>query len=272
MACMRNARSNTAVLAVVADLAERFGAAVIRRQSEAAFFPSRDQARAIGRGVHPRFREIPRRWFDFGGRERISRGPAEPVEGSMASTNHRRTGLRVFRQRGAQRRSCRCCGRVRRSNFISSSGGGSRRSRHAHRTPDYPRSLRRRRPQARRAPSYAGTTSREAQRAIADALPLLQASKRVDVVEVVDPKFLDENRRRLDDIGAWLVRHDVNAQCRATNSSGEEAVQLAEITRDLEADLIVAGAFGHSRLREWAFGGVTREFVLQADRCVLASR
>jgi nucleotide-binding universal stress UspA family protein len=39
----------------------------------------------------------------------------------------------------------------------------------------------------------------------------------------------------------------------------------------MKADLIVAGAFGHSRLLEWAFGGVTRDLLLRSDRCVLSS-
>ena len=54
-------------------------------------------------------------------------------------------------------------------------------------------------------------------------------------------------------------------------SSGTEAAHLAAIAKDLEVDLIVAGAFGRSRLREWAFGGVTRDLLLKADRCTLVS-
>jgi nucleotide-binding universal stress UspA family protein len=86
--------------------------------------------------------------------------------------------------------------------------------------------------------------SREARRAVADALPMLQVSKRVDGVE---------------------------SHCSAEVSIGAEAGQLAAIARDLGANLIVAGAFGHSRLREWAFGGVTKDLLLRADCCVLAS-
>ena len=40
---------------------------------------------------------------------------------------------------------------------------------------------------------------------------------------------------------------------------------------ELAADVVVAGAYGHSRLREWAFGGVTRDLLLQAQRCILVS-
>jgi nucleotide-binding universal stress UspA family protein len=41
--------------------------------------------------------------------------------------------------------------------------------------------------------------------------------------------------------------------------------------REQGADLLVAGAYGHSRVREWALGGVTRDLLLRAERCALVS-
>ena len=114
--------------------------------------------------------------------------------------------------------------------------------------------------------------SREARRAVADALPMLQASKRVDVVEIVEAEAVDEvastsrRRRRLARAARRRMR-----PVRRKSRTGPEARQLAATARDLNADLIVAGAFGHSRLREWAFGGVTKDLLLHADCCVLAS-
>lgn len=113
--------------------------------------------------------------------------------------------------------------------------------------------------------------SREARRAIVDAVPLLQAAERVDVVEIVEPRRIEDAEARLSEIAAWLAGHRIEASCAAETSHGPESVQLGEIARARGADLIVAGAFGHSRLREWAFGGVTRDLVLNSDRCVLAS-
>ena len=113
--------------------------------------------------------------------------------------------------------------------------------------------------------------SREARRAIADAVPLLQAAERVDVVEIVEPRRIEDAQARLSEIAAWLAGHRIEASCAAETCRGPESVRLGEIARDRGADLIVAGAFGHSRLREWAFGGVTRDLVLNSDRCVLAS-
>ena len=113
--------------------------------------------------------------------------------------------------------------------------------------------------------------TREARRAVADAVPILQAMQRVDVVELVASDAVDEARRRLADLRDWLIRHGVDCTCSVEVGRGVEAAQLAGIARDLRADLIVAGAFGHSRLREWAFGGVTRDLLLTGERCVLAS-
>ena len=106
--------------------------------------------------------------------------------------------------------------------------------------------------------------SREARRAVADALPILKASKGVDVVELAREHEMEAARRRVADVGEWLARHGVEANCLASPLKGAEAAGLAEIAKDLEADLIVAGAFGHSRLRDWAFGGVTQDLLLQS--------
>ncbi len=113
--------------------------------------------------------------------------------------------------------------------------------------------------------------SREARRAIADALPILKLSQAVDVVELVSEHEIEATRGRLAEVGDWLHRHDVEPNCLATPLSGAEPTHLAAIAKDLEADLIVAGAFGHSRLREWAVGGVTRDLLVKAERCTLLS-
>jgi nucleotide-binding universal stress UspA family protein len=113
--------------------------------------------------------------------------------------------------------------------------------------------------------------SREARRAAIDALPILRASKEVQVVELAHEHEIDLARGRVADVGDWLHRHGVEATCVATPLSGAESAHLARIAEDIKADLIVAGAFGHSRLREWAFGGVTRDLLVRAERCTLVS-
>jgi nucleotide-binding universal stress UspA family protein len=113
--------------------------------------------------------------------------------------------------------------------------------------------------------------SRETRRAVADALPMLKASRRVNLVELVEAEGVDHSRRRLEEVAQWLSRNGVESNSSSEVANGSEALQLAAIAKDLRADLIVAGAFGHSRMREWAFGGVTRDLLLCADRCILAS-
>ncbi|HSV01406.1 MAG TPA: universal stress protein, partial [Roseiarcus sp.] len=113
--------------------------------------------------------------------------------------------------------------------------------------------------------------SREARRAVADALPMLKASRAVDVVELVGRHEIERAQARVADVGEWLHRHGVEANCFTIPLAGVESVHLAAIAQDLEADLVVAGAFGHSRLREWAFGGVTQDLLTRGERCTLVS-
>jgi nucleotide-binding universal stress UspA family protein len=104
--------------------------------------------------------------------------------------------------------------------------------------------------------------SSEAQRAIADALPFMKRASTVTVVAVSDEK---ERPSGLDDAVAFLVRHGVAARGEVlpTKSSAVEDVILGH-ARHTGADLIVAGAYGHSRFREWAFGGVTRTLLQES--------
>jgi len=113
--------------------------------------------------------------------------------------------------------------------------------------------------------------TREARRALADAVPLLIRAGQVTLVEIAAKDDLIAARRRLADVVAWLARHGVAAQPIAAESNGDDAGLLAAIVPGRKADLVVAGAYGHSRLREWAFGGVTRNFLLHADQCLLVS-
>ena len=113
--------------------------------------------------------------------------------------------------------------------------------------------------------------SRESRRAIADALPILKSSHAVDVVELASEQEIEPAQARLADVSDWLQRHGVDANCFATPLTGVESAHLATIAEDLGADLVVAGAFGHSRLREWAFGGVTQDLLAGGERCAFVS-
>jgi len=111
----------------------------------------------------------------------------------------------------------------------------------------------------------------EARRAVFDALPLLREVGGVAVATIGGEAELEAARFRLEDVVAWLDRHGVVAQAIAAASQGDDASGLRAIAREQGADLIVAGAFGHSRLREWVFGGVTRDLLRRSDRFTLLS-
>lgn len=112
--------------------------------------------------------------------------------------------------------------------------------------------------------------AREARRAVADALPLLHKAKEVNVVEVVES---DGDRSaaqaRVDDVVAWLKRHDILAFARVQKAA-DQMDQVDRIGKS-SADLIVAGAYGHTRFREWVFGGVTRDLITRSRQCSFLS-
>jgi nucleotide-binding universal stress UspA family protein len=113
--------------------------------------------------------------------------------------------------------------------------------------------------------------TREARRAAADALPLLKLAGSVTVVEIASEVDLPAARSHLEDVVGWLKRHGVVAESLAQRSTGDDAAALHAIAHDQGADIFVAGAYGHSRMREWALGGVTRDFLLGASCCSLVS-
>ena len=113
--------------------------------------------------------------------------------------------------------------------------------------------------------------TREARRSVFDALPLLQLAQQVMVVEIAAEDELAAARRRLDDVAAWLGRHGIVAQAQACISSGDDAARLRQIAEDQDAGVLVAGAYGHSRVREWVFGGVTHDLLLHGNCCALVA-
>jgi nucleotide-binding universal stress UspA family protein len=113
--------------------------------------------------------------------------------------------------------------------------------------------------------------TREARRAVADALPFLKAARRVVVVQIAETDELADAGKNVADVAGWLARHGVRAEGIAAQLTGDDALQLQATASEHGADLIVAGAYGHARLREWALGGVTYDLLLRADVCTLLS-
>jgi nucleotide-binding universal stress UspA family protein len=113
--------------------------------------------------------------------------------------------------------------------------------------------------------------TRETRRAVLDALPLLKKAARVTLAEIAVEDRLPLAHKHLEEVAGWLGRHGVKAEGRASLSTGEDADRLYAIAKEQGADVVVAGAYGHSRLREWVLGGVTRDLLLRADICALVS-
>jgi len=111
---------------------------------------------------------------------------------------------------------------------------------------------------------------REARRAVRDALPMLQGADEVMVVEVAERSVAQEAERGLDDVANYLKRHGVGVTGKVfLRREGTIASELLHFAQREKSDLLVAGAYGHSRLGEWVFGGVTRDLLEQSPICCL---
>ena len=268
MVCMRVGQSNAALLKVAADLAQRFGSRIVgvaaRQVSTHAYVrgagpfepqdydPQKfvDEARA----AEDEFRAALAGFGSVDWRMQMTSGPAQDYVAGEA-----RCADVVIAPFDARERAFFPSGQAEIGDLVMRLG------RPILTTPAGVTGL------AFRQALVCFKEVREARRALADSLPFLKAMQRVHVVEIAEAGAIEGAARRLDDVKAWLALNGVDAACEAAPAVGGVAEQLTAFASNLNADLIVAGAFGHSRLREWAFGGVTRDFLLRSDRCVLSS-
>ncbi|MBX6327566.1 MAG: universal stress protein [Pseudolabrys sp.] len=100
--------------------------------------------------------------------------------------------------------------------------------------------------------------SRAATRAVADSLPLLQKAKTVEIVIVASKPEKDDEVPGAD-LAQHLARHGLAVEVkRITSPDVDVASTLLSYAADAGVDMIVMGGYGHSRLREFVLGGVTR--------------
>ena len=100
--------------------------------------------------------------------------------------------------------------------------------------------------------------SRAATRAIADSMPFLQKAKQVEIVMVSGNKPKNDEIAGVD-LGQHLARHGLKIDVkRITSPEIDIASTILSYAADSSTDLIVMGGYGHSRLREFILGGVTR--------------
>ena len=107
--------------------------------------------------------------------------------------------------------------------------------------------------------------TREARRAVADAVPLMAMGDDVIVVTVgSDPD--DRTTAGIKDVATFLAKHGITARTEVLKAD-DESDKLIDFLSSANADLIVSGAYGHSRIREWVFGGVTRSLLDNTRLC-----
>jgi nucleotide-binding universal stress UspA family protein len=113
--------------------------------------------------------------------------------------------------------------------------------------------------------------SREANRAMADALPWLRRARQVGVVCFDKPDEARFSRLELNDLDAWLRRHGVQASIVQHPAPWSVAEALSNWLANVDCDLLVMGAYGHGHLRESVLGGVTRSMLASVPVPILIS-
>lgn len=114
--------------------------------------------------------------------------------------------------------------------------------------------------------------TREARRALADAMPFLKRAEAVVVMEVCASDRVEAAEIHTSEVVAHLKRHGVEASAKVEVEADERACAAINIqAQAMAADLIVAGCYGHSRMREWVLGGVSRGLIHAPERFVLLS-
>lgn len=113
--------------------------------------------------------------------------------------------------------------------------------------------------------------SRAAARAISDALPMLELARQVRIVTVVNEKALD-TKRSDEELAKNLARHGVDVVLDKVDAKGKSiGAVLESYTASQGADLLVMGAYGHTRLREFVLGGATRSLLSKPPLPILFS-
>lgn len=112
--------------------------------------------------------------------------------------------------------------------------------------------------------------SRTAARALNDAMPLIEHSERTTILNVAADSA-SRGADELERLAERLRRHGTVADALRLSASQDIAETLQAKALELQADLLVAGAFGHARLKERLFGGVTRSLLAHTALPILMS-
>ena len=113
--------------------------------------------------------------------------------------------------------------------------------------------------------------TRAAARAVADAMPILERANKVRIVTVTNEKLFD-SKRSSEELAKNLSRHDVDVIVYRVDAAGRSIGNvLKREVADCSADLLVMGAYGHSRFSEFILGGATKSLLSKPPLPILFS-
>lgn len=113
--------------------------------------------------------------------------------------------------------------------------------------------------------------TREARRALSDSIPFLEKADSVVVCGVCPAPDAAQVKLEVEDVTAALARRGISAVAKVVEDKHPDGFQILRQASLEGADLIACGAYGHSRLGEWIFGGVTADLLSQEQTYVLLS-
>lgn len=113
--------------------------------------------------------------------------------------------------------------------------------------------------------------SRAAARAVADAIPMLERAKTVRIITVTSEKVID-SKRSSEELAKNLSRHGIDVVVVQVDAAGRSIGKaLKREVADCNADLMVMGAYGHSRFSEFVLGGATKSLLSKPPLPILFS-
>jgi nucleotide-binding universal stress UspA family protein len=114
--------------------------------------------------------------------------------------------------------------------------------------------------------------TREARAVLTAAMPLLTRAETVVVTAIVPEADVGAQHRELDQVAQRLMRHGARVETEVIFKARAGVAEDLERAADRHAaDLVVIGAYAHSRVREWALGGMTEDLVASSSKYVLMS-
>jgi nucleotide-binding universal stress UspA family protein len=113
--------------------------------------------------------------------------------------------------------------------------------------------------------------TREARRAMADAIPFLEQAERVVVAGICPAIEKSQVKIEVEDVARALQRRGIEAEAKVVEDPHPDGFQILRQASLEGADLVVCGAYGHTRLGEWVFGGVTADLLSQEQVYLLLS-